>query len=250
MCIKKVEYSDLRDWFIVLVCHWNHRRHSRYEFDTCFVKIPWRRKWQPTLVFLPGKCHGWRSLAGYSLGGHKESDTTKQQQQQQHEKLHTSEEVEQSAGVMEGLHRLIPPCRRLGRFCEWLFRWTKKCSGGSWWVGPGVCHTCVLGILDLGRLLLSVPGISEPLKASLHLTVTVKVEILVVPASPAVWNNLPALHYYQEVKIVMRMKILLCDRNRCFKKNFWPHHTAYGILVTQPEIEPESLALEAWSFNH
>ena len=27
-------------------------------------KIPWRRKWQPTLVFLPGKSHGQRSLAG------------------------------------------------------------------------------------------------------------------------------------------------------------------------------------------
>ena len=27
--------------------------------------MPWRRKWQPTLVFLPGKSHGWKSLAGY-----------------------------------------------------------------------------------------------------------------------------------------------------------------------------------------
>ena len=37
---------------------------------------PWRRKWQPTLVFLPGKSDGQRSLAGYSPWGHKESDTT------------------------------------------------------------------------------------------------------------------------------------------------------------------------------
>ena len=36
----------------------------------------WRRKWQPTLVFLPGRSHGWRSLAGYSPWGCKESDTT------------------------------------------------------------------------------------------------------------------------------------------------------------------------------
>ena len=28
-------------------------------------KIPWNRKWQPTLVFLPGKSYGHRSLAGY-----------------------------------------------------------------------------------------------------------------------------------------------------------------------------------------
>ena len=39
-------------------------------------KIPWRRKWQPTPVFLPGEFHGQRSLAGYSPWGHKESDTT------------------------------------------------------------------------------------------------------------------------------------------------------------------------------
>ena len=37
----------------------------------------WRRKWQPTPVFLPGKSHGRRSLVGYSPWGRKESDTTK-----------------------------------------------------------------------------------------------------------------------------------------------------------------------------
>ena len=34
-------------------------------------KIPWRRKWQPTPVFLPGKFCGQRGLGGYSLWGHK-----------------------------------------------------------------------------------------------------------------------------------------------------------------------------------
>ena len=38
----------------------------------------WRRKWQPTPVFLPGESHGQRSLAGYSPWGGKESDTTEQ----------------------------------------------------------------------------------------------------------------------------------------------------------------------------
>ena len=37
-------------------------------------KIPWRRKWQPTPVFLPGESHGQRSLAGYSPWGRRESD--------------------------------------------------------------------------------------------------------------------------------------------------------------------------------
>ena len=35
------------------------------------TQIPWRRKWQPTPVFLPGESHGPRSLAGYSLWGHR-----------------------------------------------------------------------------------------------------------------------------------------------------------------------------------
>ena len=38
-------------------------------------KIPWRRKWHPTPVFLPGKSHGQRSLVGYSPWGHTELDT-------------------------------------------------------------------------------------------------------------------------------------------------------------------------------
>ena len=45
-------------------------------FDPWVGTIRWRRKWQPTPVFLPGKFHGQRSLVGYSLWGHKESDTT------------------------------------------------------------------------------------------------------------------------------------------------------------------------------
>ena len=36
----------------------------------------WKRNWQSTPVFLPGESHGWRSLAGYSPQGRKESDTT------------------------------------------------------------------------------------------------------------------------------------------------------------------------------
>ena len=37
-------------------------------------KIPWRRKWQPTPVLLPGESHGGRSLVGYSPWGHKETE--------------------------------------------------------------------------------------------------------------------------------------------------------------------------------
>ena len=50
-----------------------------------FTFMHWRRKWQPTPVFLPGESQGWRSLVGCHLRGCTESDTTDvtwQQQQQ------------------------------------------------------------------------------------------------------------------------------------------------------------------------
>ena len=53
-------------------------RHKRCGFDPWVWKIPWRRKWKPIPVFLPGKAHGQRSLEGYSPWGHKESYTTEQ----------------------------------------------------------------------------------------------------------------------------------------------------------------------------
>ena len=45
-------------------------------FDPWVRKIPWRRKWQPTPVPLPGKSHGQRSLVDYSPWDHKQLDTT------------------------------------------------------------------------------------------------------------------------------------------------------------------------------
>ena len=48
----------------------------RCGFNPWVWKIPWRREWQPTLVFLPKKPNGQRSLVGYSPRGLKESDTT------------------------------------------------------------------------------------------------------------------------------------------------------------------------------
>ena len=50
----------------------------RPRFDPWVGKIPWRREWKPTPVFLPGEFHGQRSLVGYSPWDCKESDTTEQ----------------------------------------------------------------------------------------------------------------------------------------------------------------------------
>ena len=45
-------------------------------FNLWVGNVPWRRKWQLTPVFLPGKSHGQSSLVGYSPWGRKELDTT------------------------------------------------------------------------------------------------------------------------------------------------------------------------------
>ena len=49
---------------------------GRPGFDFWVGNIPWRREWQPTPVFLTGKSHGQRSLAGHSPWNPKELDTT------------------------------------------------------------------------------------------------------------------------------------------------------------------------------
>ena len=51
-------------------------RRQRCRFEPWVRKIPWRRAWQPTPVFLPGESHGQRSLVGHSPHGHQESDMT------------------------------------------------------------------------------------------------------------------------------------------------------------------------------
>ena len=56
--------------------HANVGRPKRLGFIPWVGKIPRRRAWQSTPVFLPGESQGQRSLAGYSPWGYKESDTT------------------------------------------------------------------------------------------------------------------------------------------------------------------------------
>ena len=53
-----------RWWRVCLQC-------GRLGFDPWVGMIPWRRKWQPTPVFLSGKFHGWKSLVGYSPWGRR-----------------------------------------------------------------------------------------------------------------------------------------------------------------------------------
>ena len=57
-------------------------RHDRATSLSLFTFVLWRRKWQPTPVFLPGESQGRQSLVGCRLWGHTESDTTEVMQQQ------------------------------------------------------------------------------------------------------------------------------------------------------------------------
>ena len=78
--------SSMCIWYMyhiwqVFVPKWLRGRESacqcrRCGFDPRDGKIPWRREWLPTLVFLPGKSHGQRSLMSYSPGSSKELDIT------------------------------------------------------------------------------------------------------------------------------------------------------------------------------
>ena len=50
--------------------------HDSVTSLSLFTFMHWRRKWQPTPVFLPGKSQGWGSLVGCHLWSHTESDRT------------------------------------------------------------------------------------------------------------------------------------------------------------------------------
>ena len=52
------------------------RTHKRHGFHPQVGKIPWRRAWQSTPVFLPGESHGQGNLTGYSPKHREESDMT------------------------------------------------------------------------------------------------------------------------------------------------------------------------------
>ena len=67
--------SQPKDGTCVSYISCQFRRCRRHGFDPWVGKFPWSRKWQPIPVFLPGKFHEQRSLAGYSPWSHKELDT-------------------------------------------------------------------------------------------------------------------------------------------------------------------------------
>ena len=76
-------------------------RHDRTSSVSLFTLMHWRRKWQPTPVFLPGESQGRGSLVSCSLWGRTESDTTEATEQQQQQ---------QFAPLTPLLHLAPPSC--------------------------------------------------------------------------------------------------------------------------------------------
>ena len=99
------------------------RRLQRCRFDPWMGKIPWRRQWQPTPVFLPGKFHGQRCLVDYSPWSHKESDTT--------ERAHTHTRTHR-AGILPALQGLFKLHPHSLTCCTWFC--LKEMSKISWFL--------------------------------------------------------------------------------------------------------------------
>ena len=74
VCVQWTYVASDRNMDRCLLPKWHSDKESAYQcnrwkrpgFDLWVRKIPWSKKWQPTPIFLPGKFHGQRSLAGYS----------------------------------------------------------------------------------------------------------------------------------------------------------------------------------------
>ena len=82
--------QTLRTFQVVLLIKTTDKDYSnagdgkRCRLDPWFRKIPWRRKWQPTLVFLPGKCHGQRTWWATAHKVAQSQTQLKQQHAQRH----------------------------------------------------------------------------------------------------------------------------------------------------------------------
>ena len=76
--IHGIFQAKVLEWDAIAFSACQFRRHKSYIFNSWLRKTFWSGKWQPSPIFLPGKSHGQRSLAGYSLWSGKQLDMTQQ----------------------------------------------------------------------------------------------------------------------------------------------------------------------------
>ena len=87
------------------------RRHKRHGLDPWVGKIPWRRAWQPTAVFLPREPHGQRTLVDYGLSiGWQSQTQLKCLSMHKHISVQFSHSVMSDSLRPHGLQHARPPC--------------------------------------------------------------------------------------------------------------------------------------------
>ena len=103
------------------------RCHRRPGFNSWVRKIPWRRKWQPTPVFLPGESYGQRSLVGYSPWGCREKDMTEHACMLRWNAASLEEgNLDPASSERRGLPPPMPPCPNNWSRPESEFVWGKE----------------------------------------------------------------------------------------------------------------------------
>ena len=131
----------------------------RLRFNPWVRKIPWRRKWQPTLIFLPGKSHDHRSLVGYSPCGCKRAGQDLATKQQYRLKQYLQLLSDRSEwNLTSDVNLLLKPCLvEINEFCSQLF---------SVLFFPKGCHLCFLYFILLNPNFWSslLSAFSHPLK--------------------------------------------------------------------------------------
>ena len=209
--------SGLPRWHEEPACQF--RRCKRHGLNSCIGKIRWRRKWQPTPVFLPRESYGQRSLAGYSPQGCTKSDKTEATQhthifyyvcrESMFQRLWPrSQSVLSQSVVFDSLwpHGLQP--QRL--FCPWNFS-SKKIRMGY--------HCLLQGIFPTQRLKQGLLHLLHGQEDSLPLAPPGKPQNLKQSSSKI-------LFYYCCCCLVTQSCLTLCEPMNCSP----PASSVHGIL--------------------
>ena len=131
-------------------------RHDWVTSLSLFTFLHWRRKWQPTPVFLPGESHGHRSLVGCRLWGCTESDTTEETWQQQQQQCAVQLTIEivafnRNTFKMDVFQYSGEVCGICGQFWTYFHFWQARLG----WEQPKFSLPCMMLVLKIGQACLS-----------------------------------------------------------------------------------------------